>query len=339
MNDQTKPLVILAIKTKDCYYITAESESNNFYFQSGLNGLFFDGVEPEKTYHAKWLKIYQYPVRAYRLQSQPNTNYRFELIDKNLESEKIPLVFQVEHVTYYSEDDGCRYWHEKYKHLQSLYEEKSDPQPPKEVDVPFEFKIILEIDNIKEYEQFCYIADNTKWADDVKLKITNQNVQHQIIDRILFPEPLLPSRPCKLSSKESFGIIREYVKNNINPQVAEITSDYDFSFVVAKKIKLANPYTHKWEIKTSKNKSYRPPKYNSRYIEHKSIQVFEMTHDEKNWQGMTVIPGFEGTDHEDLKNNIDTYLKELITKINEPLQYCPHCNGCGVILNEEKTSP
>lgn len=36
---------------------------------------------------------------------------------------------------------------------------------------------------------------------------------------------------------------------------------------------------------------------------------------------------------EDLKNNIDNYLKHLISIINEPLKECIHCNGNGVVLN------
>lgn len=50
--------------------------------------------------------------------------------------------------------------------------------------------------------------------------------------------------------------------------------------------------------------------------------------------GYTVVTPFEGANYDDLINNIESYLNELITKINEPLKECECCKGNGVILND-----
>ena len=48
-------------------------------------------------------------------------------------------------------------------------------------------------------------------------------------------------RRCRLTSQESFDIIRWYIKRNIDPKAAEMTSDYDFCLTVKKLIPLESP--------------------------------------------------------------------------------------------------
>lgn len=339
-------LIIQAIQTEDGFFIKDESQSGNYaesyHHSSNLSKLFFDGEKPEPTFHAVWVKIKNKPKRIYGLVNQSDTNYRFELIDKSLESDKFPATFKFEEVAEkgeYGYHDPI--WNENVRHLQSLYELKSDKQPSREEDIEFEFKVILVVDNIKEYQDFCYTYTedydhyNNKYRT---INVTAKSITHQVIDKIIFPEPLLPSRPCTLSSKETYGIIREYIKNNINPKAAEITSDYDFCFTVKKKVKLAAPYESKHEFKTSRGKSYRPPRIKKTLVEHKSVEVFEMTHAKAKYRNYTVIEGFRGDNQEDLKNNIDAYLEELISYINLPLQECSCCKGVGVVDLEDNAS-
>lgn len=330
----SQKLPIVAIQTENGFFIAHETmvTEPSHYQQRGLSTYYFDGVKGQNTFLPNWYKIEKVPERVYQMVGQPNINYRYELIDKSLESEKFRAVLIRDEIASLKDYDWT--WKEEYRPLRSLYEEKFDTQPPKEVDEIFEFKIILVVDNIKEYADFDYVANNCHWHDDPKLHVTSKSISHQIIDKIVFPPPVLPSLPCKLSSFDSYGIIREFVKNNINPRVAEITSDYKFCFTVKKKIPLAKPYKSTWENKKNNGKSYKPPKYNQKMVQDKSIQVFEMTNAVDKYQGYTVIEGFEGDNQEDLKNNIDTFLEELITKINEPLKECECCNGIGVVENK-----
>ncbi|MFA5234012.1 MAG: hypothetical protein WC390_06380 [Sulfurimonas sp.] len=333
-------LIILAIQTEDGFFVKDHRQDGDYaekYQVSSLKGYFFDGVQAKPTFSPLWLKIATKPTRIHILQNQSNINHRFELIDKSLESDKFPLVFAREAV---AEPGECTYsswiWKSEFQHFQSLYEEKSDPQPTIEVDQEFEFRIILVVDNIKEYADFSFSRAAGRYESDGKINVTAKSITHQVIDKIIFPEPILPSKPCSLSSKETYGIIREYIKNNINPKAAEITSDYDFCFTVKKKVKLAKPYTHKWENKKDNGKSYRPPRINQKFVENRNVEVFEMTHAESKYQGYTVIEGFRGDNQDDLKKNIDTYLEELINYINVPLMECSCCNGVGVLEEAKK---
>ena len=54
----------------------------------------------------------------------------------------------------------------------------------------------------------------------------------------------------------------------------------------------------------------------------------------KLYQGYPIIQGFRGKNHEDLKNNIDDYCRNLIEIINQPLVDCSYCKGYGVIIDE-----
>jgi hypothetical protein len=58
-----------------------------------------------------------------------------------------------------------------------------------------------------------------------------------------------------------------------------------------------------------------------------------MTHSGSNYAGYTIVDGFTGNNHKDLKLQIDTYLKELMEFINEPTRECEHCKGAGFIID------
>jgi hypothetical protein len=151
----------------------------------------------------------------------------------------------------------------------------------------------------------------------------------------MYPDILLPSRPCKLTSQQMYKIVREYIKQNINYTYATITSDYNFCFTVQKKIILDNPYENKTEIKKQNGHSYHPPKYNTKYTKDRLVPIFEMTYSPENYKGYTSIPEMWGENQEDLKEKVDRYCQELIEIINKPLVDCPHCHGEGVILQDK----
>ncbi len=319
-----------AIKTDVGYFVRVQGQDS--YYNSSLIDFFFDGKKPEKTQNKAWVKITGAPQKIERELSQPNINFRYELKDKSLVSEKFPEVFPQEQVTNYDAENYCRVWKAEYSHLQSLYEEKSDLQPTILDVVTFDFKIILEMDNIKEYGGFSYSVQRTKWDSEGFEMLTDKSIHHELVDTILFPDIILPARTSKLTSKQTYKIIRKYIQDNINSKYAHITSDYDFCFTVKKKIPLTEKTPYQADVSHWKSKK---PKYETRYRENREIEIFEMTHDEEKYKGYIPIKPFEGKNIEDLKYNIDSFLEELMKKINEPLIDCPHCKGKGVLLNDK----
>jgi hypothetical protein len=317
-------MTIYAIKTNDGIFI---SDCAKPYSGHNLERQLFDGVLPQKTFMDQWFKVPSIPKKISRMVSQPNINRRLEIKDISNISEATPKV--LDHKEVGVENDGDFIWLPKYENIKDLYEWKSDVSPPKEELYEFEIKILLEIDKIEEYTEFNY------FSEEKHLNITRNNIEHQILDKILFPEPIVSMKPCKLSSEDSYKIIREYVKSNINPKAAIITSDYDFCFTVKKRVPLAKPYESSYEITTKTGRSYKPARYNKRYHSVKEVEFFEMTHSPYNYRGYTPIEGFYGTSESDLKNNIDKYLNELMDAINEPLKECECCNGIGVVKGDE----
>lgn len=317
-------LTIIAIET-DAGYFIQEKTTSSYRNVSGLETYLFDGEKPTKTFHPHWVKIPNKPLKIEIKVPQSPINHRYELIDKALQSEKIPLVFKRDEVAYYEEYEWK--WKSEYLHLSSLYREVSDPQPNLLENIQFTFNVLLKVDKVKEYASFSYPS-----LQKCSFSETNRPVSeviHQEIDKILFPDIILPSKPSKLSAYHTYAIIREHVKTNINPKVARITSDYDFCFSVKKIIPLAEPYSYECSpiFGTKKERSKKVQKY----VTDREWEVFEMCHEP--YQKYTPVTPFRGESHEDLKKNIDNFLKELMERINEPVVECKACCGRGVILN------
>lgn len=330
-------LKIDAIKTDNGYYLKHCNDSGSWVSNSSLSVYFFDGKLGEKTHNVVWLFVKKLPKSIAREKAQAHINHRFELIDPSFANEKVPLSILREKAGEYEEDDYGKYvfiWNETYAHLKSLYKEISDPQPNIMVDCPFEIRVILEIDFIKEYAGFSYPVQRTRWEHEGFTQLTEKDAHHNLIDTIIFPGIILSGRESKLTSEQSYKIIRKHVQDNINPKWAEITSDYDFCFTVCKKIPLCKPVSYQKNVARF---GARKPKYTTAYQTNRSVKIFEMGHSGRGapYQGYEAIKGFEGANIEELKQNIDDFLKDLMEKINEPLKDCPHCNGVGVILNKE----
>ena len=317
---------IIAIKTKSGIYISAKTSR-------GIEDMCFDGKLPERTFKQGWFKIKKVPKKIQKEVSQDDINYRYEIKDESLINKKIKKVLKRKDVAYY-EDYGW-IWKDEYEQLESLYELKSDKQPNIMEDVEFEIDIVIELDEIKEASLFSYTVQRTKWKSDGTTEITNRDVKHQIIDEIVFPDILLTMKPCSLTSEESYKIVRQHVKDNIDPKMAEITSNYDFCFTVKKKIPFSEPEKYTVDVNNNMfSKRKRKPKYETRFRIDRLVEIFEMTHAGTNYKGYTTIKGFVGQDHTDLKEKIDLYLESLMEFINKPIKDCPDCNGNGVILQK-----
>ncbi len=115
------------------------------------------------------------------------------------------------------------------------------------------------------------------------------------------PDILLTDQPCYLTSPDMYKIIRKHVKDNINTNMATITSDYDFCFTVKKRIKLAKK--HKYKVDISRIGSKRS-KYETRYTTINEKEIFEMTHKAEKDGGYneySPIQSFHGDNQKDLR--------------------------------------
>jgi hypothetical protein len=216
-----------------------------------------------------------------------------------------------------------------------LYSYKEDKQDPVLVDVECEIKIVMEVDNYELPATINYNAIKRDMFSDKKFIITNQMIDHQLFDKIIFPEIMLHTRPCSISSQKLYMLVRQYIIDNIDNKVAKITSNYDFCFTVKKIVPLLLPENisyHNIFAKTKKerNKIYYKTK------EFKEIEIFEMTHEQSKYNNYTVIQPIFADNELELKNKIDEFLSSLIEIINKPLHMCPECNGTGYIDSIEK---
>lgn len=323
---------IYGIQTKDGVLLSEKLESS---YSSGtsLGRYFFNGEKPTETFHKDWVKVTSTPIKIEQTVSQKDINHRYELIDKEMESEKTPLVFMREDIAEYDDDEYEWYWKEDFRHLRSLYRVVSDKQPDSMKGVEFEYEQIAEVDEIKSSEGFQYtVLSDPSWNHKGTTELTESSVHHQLIDKIIFPNILLMNKPSKLTSTQMFEIVRQHVKQNIDLKVAKITSDYKFCFTVKKVISISDPYEQKTEIMKQNGRPYKSPKYNRRFIRNREVEIFEMTHSQANYDGYTSIPAMIGENIEDLKEKVDKYCKQLIDVINKPLVDCSHCDGRGVLV-------
>jgi len=308
-------LKIIGVETKKGCYISNFSDTSYSRYNS-LNGYVINGSEPKPSHDSNWSLIDSKPIKIQENVRQPNINHRWELIDPSLKCKKTPLTVSTNDLYY---DYEGEYFDGKYAMFHSMYERKSDPQPDKLVDVEFEYEKVCSIEEIK--------GGKNKYS-------TFGKIEHQLVDKIIHPSVILSEKECSYSVQTTYEIIRQYIKSNINPMVAEITSDYDFCFTVKKKIKLETPESYEVDVNNGLfQKRKRKPKFEARYRKSRHVSVFEMA--PKQYQNYTVIEPFTGKNHKNLIKNVGKFLKEKIEMINEPLIDCPHCEGRGVIESDE----
>jgi hypothetical protein len=322
-------LDLIALETNKGYYFTINTKN---YSASNLGRLFYDGENPKKTFHSDWFFVDHVPSKVEENVKLPDTNYRYELIDPSIQSPKFPLFFLRDDVAYHDTDEYRWVWKTEFSHLQSLYVLKFDEGERIKQDVHFEFCVSMKmnIDEISSPKTFFYPLSRGEFP-----VLTNKDVEHQLIDKIMFPTIIIHETPSRLSSRQVYSILREYIKRNINPAVARITSDYDFCFAVDKIIALAEPYDKEHEILNRNNKSYHPKRFDRRHVSSRSVRVFEMTHSPENYKGYTPILDIIANSESELADKIDELCKNTAAMINEPLVDCPHCRGMGVVLKDQ----
>ena len=332
-----KEKTIVIIECDDGRVFITDNVNAESYHNSNIPNWLFDGEKPQKSFCSGWFVLDKFPKIVQREVSQPNINHRYELIDETMESKKVPKIFNREDVA--EKVEYSWEWKDEYSTLRSLYNEVSEAQPNKIEDVDVSLELIMKVKNMPTMSGFSYDAQRTRWESDGLEKITDKDVTYQIIDKLAFPKPILPCRPCKLTSHQTYKIVRQYIKQHINLELAEITSDYAFCVTVKKKIPLSEVENYTVDTSFGHNlfsKRKKKPKMENRFRRERLVEVFEMTHAEEGYKGYTPIKGFEGETQEDLKIKIDGYCKSLIKYINEPFKDCQTCSGLGVIKNEFK---
>lgn len=318
------------------YYTTPQGI---FYKISGgewvASRYLINGQELEKAEIGKWFFLRGATSIDKFEEKQPKASITkgYKLRDPDFESDKIPAYLTHEQVAErYS--GGEIYW-ENYDNIRSLYVEDIQEQPEAIIPSPFKLDCLGDIrveGLLSEPRNMTYkVYRDGTWTHkgDIELDLRYIATWDEI-DKLLVPDFALKDRPCKLTSKQTYDIIRHYVNTHINPAHAVVSSDYDFCFNVRKKIAI-QPYVRRTEITKSNGKSYARPRFNTQKVEHITKDVFDMTHSEAKYKGYPVIKGFEGTTLEDLAENIKLFLDELMEVINQPVEQCPSCKGVGHI--------
>lgn len=306
---------------------------------NGIPGDTFEQIKFNKGYNHKvwvYLKDIHEITSIEGLKQGKNNLNKFVLKISSIANDEIPLERSLEEVGYYVDGDGDIAW-KNYSEMQSLYKPEYVREPDSWQPEEFEITMLRKI-NIDSYESpadMKITQDFTgTWVDSAKTVDLSSVVTYEDIERILTPEFLLHERPCMLSSQQVYGIVRNFVKTNINGKYARVTSDYDFCFTVKKRVAI-KPITTRTEIKNARGRSYAQPKFKTTVTEFKEKEIFEMTHAGQNYSGYTPISGWRANNLKEMKEQMLSYLNTLMEEINKPVAECPHCNGTGHLLEEK----
>lgn len=327
---QNDNLEIIAINASDGRYYISEKRTLNGY-RSRLSEFMINGESPLPTFENDWYCIKSEPKQITKMIKQPNTNYRYELQDKALMSSKLPEFIDREAVAV---EDGYDWvWNDDMSQYRSLYKEIFDTQPDREEVYNFEMEVILNVTEILNPVKMSYKVPKTQYTNDGFTEINEKHVVYQLADMVILPGIVLPQRPCSLTSRQTYKIVRQHIKDHIDPKLATITSDYDFCFAVSRRVKLAQ-IVH-YTVNVNQGSKRRRPKLVKKQRSERLESCFEMTYSPENYKGYSSIKSFEADTQEQLKKNIDEYCEGLIKFINSPLVECTHCNGDGLIIPKD----
>lgn len=315
---------IYTVKASDGYFLMIKDYSYPIGKNYRFNGLSFC----ESTWLQNWYKLPEKPSKVERLIPKKLIRRYLKLQDEYKKIKELDLPYIIEEDSEYCYYDYEWIYKSGYEHFKPFYKEESEFKHEYFEEIEFELVNLGEIKGNIESGNIYF--DSIFKEKNVKVN----NYGHQLIDKMVFPAPMLSERPTRLSSKEFYNIIRRHVRDNIDSRYAEITSDYNFCFAVKKKINLCTPYEETFTPQTFSGKKSK--KSSKRMIKSRYIKIFEMTWSPENYKEYTPIEAVIADSHQKLKIKVDKYLDELMKKINEPLIDCPHCNGKGVVFEIDK---
>lgn len=299
------PMKIIIIEAKGKYYISDDLTGRQIHSMPGritpLGNMYIDGHLPEIGLAGGWYCVDSIPQKIQEFIPETKNNYVWKLKD-NLKETIIQEYHNIPEEIY------GEYFPEEYEEVKFAYLLHYDIIEEHLKDVSFEL-ITLESDG-------NYIPKYISFTPFFSVK-----------DMITTPKVLLLSKPCAVSGKELYKLIRDHVKRNINPKVAKITADYDFCFTVEKIIDI-EPYKIQYNVSKTKT-----PRYQEKLITQTNLVIYKNSPD-----GYHDYPKQEdwfANSCEEMQEKIDNFLTELINKINTPVKQCPTCKGYGVIQQEE----
>ncbi len=298
---------------------------NDIPFTDGISRKGFRQFDISSIDKVEWKSSPTYEPIAYKLKAV------------ELTSDKIPLYLKQEEVQPYMDWDDCTRW-TNYEEIRGLY--TVDSVQKEGVLSPVEYQLVclgtLQIDNIESPATMAINVSNPRAIPtEAKGYDLSGLVSYSDLEQMLTPEFLLHERPCKLSSSQMYKIVRSWVKTNINPECAEITSDYDFCFTVKRKLHHP-PIAVRTEVKKKNGRSYATPKFNTHNKTYESVKIFEMTwagyRGAYGYEGYTCIPPLEGSSLKDISERLKYYLETLMEEINKEVEKCSCCNGYGHVV-------
>lgn len=326
---ETSSVKVNVVKAQNGFFININDTTGWNHDHYTING-----VPIKRAYKSGWYVTDNIPEAFTFKRKGQAINHRFELkpdvSDEMINALNLQKTLDKEDCLD-MEKSGCHYdfiWREEYTFTQQFYQYIYDT-PIEDVTVIADVNKVLEIDATIDEPKFTFKVYRTRWEHEGTKNITSGEIKTAFEYSLLYPDIVESHLPCSLTAKKSYDIIRMFIKENINPKVAHISSDYDFCLSVKKDIKLHKELYRKEEVLTPGGRSYKHKRYRDVYIKSRSVTVFEVA--PKVYNSYPVVKPFTGNNYEDLRNNINTYLEKLIEEINTPLIDCPHCQGMGVI--------
>lgn len=320
---------LLGIKTDIGFWVSDNLKANE-YHSSKIKNYRFDGQQPGETFHKDWFSLVSEPSKCERIVPEKTEIVSYELKNEFPPTDRAPQTVDKEFFVWDSETDTVA-----NSDIKGLYKAVQKTTPEQYTKEPLEIEVIATVDNVSLLSGLNYDVRHGQWPNSQPGYIITK-AKHEIVDKIFFPKVLLPTRPCKLSSYQSFQIIRNHIKDNIDPKYAEITSDYDFCLSVAKKIRVTDRESYQVDTNNSifSNRK-RKPKYETRYRTDRKIVVYETAPQKENgvYKGYTKTEGFEAGNYRELEEKIEKFLNNLMEAINKPFIDCPNCKGQGVIVD------
>jgi len=312
---------IQAIRTSDGFFIK-DSEAKD-YSSDVLRNIHFGRQAPEASWKRFWYKVDDVYTKPEKYTPPTKKLVGYVLKSEYAPTEALPKDVSVE---FFSDYEDSR---------RGLYDSVYEDVPDSYEDIEVEVEEVAELDGKLIHEKIFFpVYGKYPNSDGKSFTITNDHIKLGLLDELITPEILKEERPCELDSTKSFAIIRTHIKDNINPKVAEITSDYDFCLTVSKKI----PLSVKEECTVDENFSLfsrrkRKPRFVTKYRVERKKEFYKIAPriDGKVYDKYPEAPIFRGENARNLKANIVEYLTKLMEEINRPLVDCPHCKGEGVI--------
>lgn len=266
------------------------------------------------------------------LKAGANIQTGFVLKISSIASDEIPLELSMDDVKPYCDDEGDTVW-ANYSDYYALY--KPVHVKTEDVWVAEEFTVttlrVLQVDSFEAPIKMEVKQTHDNYGGKPHTVDLASIVTYEDIERLLTPEFLLHERPCTLSSSQMYSIVRRHIKDNIDAKYATITSDYDFCFTVKRKVAI-KPFVNKTEIKTARGRSYSQPKFKTQSVQHKEVEIFEMTTQQKPYNSYTPISSYSANSLKEMQEFIQSYLAALMEEINKPVQECQHCGGTGHLI-------